>query len=775
MGKSIKLSDYFKIVKPVYTYIKIIPHKSIRNYNTSNIAKAVAHTYKSIDKRIHREQKKLFIESKFKISYVIDIEKDDVSFYFIVPDIYKYILLEKIREIWLKATVEIIEAIKPFSDTSSTYSLSYKRDDALSLHVDKKTNEPLNQILNVVELLKEDDRVTIIYNFQPIQLDWNSRYESTMKKIKEHKNIDKRALTMEYILKTIFIGIASILDCVIGVLNDFTGSSNKDSKESIYNAIVGVLDQQRELSSNTKRKKECNIISTQIAVVSDSNNKVRQEENAVAICQSYHSLDEDNELVYRKIKPKKPLCIEATDLGIKSNLCSSDELKNFIQLPGKSLVEEHRINYIKTEETNLPEELTKGTKNLGSTTYKGMTQSAFLEDEYNVGNLPLVLVGAQGGGKSTYISNYAYNCITAGEGLAVLDFIKDCSLSRDIESITPKDKLITLDLGKEMDIQGLGYNEIVIKEGMSNFQKLNLANMQSQQIMSFVDAISVGDPLSSRMRRFLNSAANIVFVQGYSSVKNVVECLEDYKKRAFYISNLPKELVEQLEDEISTLNELNEYNNKTNEVVGTKNSKIEHILDRISMLREDFKLKYMYNKHLKNNINLVECMEQGKVVLIKMREDDFPSKMIKNVLVTYWISKVWLASQIRGSLSDKPLRCNVVADEIFQAPTCMKTLEYILPQSRKFGCKFIFSTQYIKQLDAIADVLEASGSSYMLLKGSLEDDFNHLKTKIKGYEFEDLREMEQFSSLNLIYYSKGYSSFITKLPPPLKRTKEIKP
>ncbi|MGN9163468.1 hypothetical protein [Clostridium sulfidigenes] len=44
-------------------------------------------------------------------------------------------------------------------------------------------------------------------------------------------------------------------------------------------------------------------------------------------------------------------------------------------------------------------------------------------------------------------------------------------------------------------------------------------------------------------------------------------------------------------------------------------------------------------------------------------------------------------------------------------------------KSRKFGCKFIFSTQYIKQLDAIADVLEASGSSYMLLKGSLEDDY----------------------------------------------------
>ncbi len=73
-----------------------------------------------------------------------------------------------------------------------------------------------------------------------------------------------------------------------------------------------------------------------------------------------------------------------------------------------------------------------------------------------------------------------------------------------------------------------------------------------------------------------------------------------------------------MEDEINTLKELDEWskgNKKDNiepEVVGTNSGKIEHILDRIGMLREDFKLKYMYNKPLKDNINLVKCMEQGK-------------------------------------------------------------------------------------------------------------------------------------------------------------------
>ncbi|MGL5149651.1 MAG: type IV secretion system DNA-binding domain-containing protein, partial [Clostridium sp.] len=181
----------------------------------------------------------------------------------------------------------------------------------------------------------------------------------------------------------------------------------------------------------------------------------------------------------------------------------------------------------------------------------------------------------------------------------------------------------------------------------------------------------------------------------------------------------------------------------------------------------DFKIKFMYNKGLDNNINLSECMDQGKIVLIKMKEGDFPTKMQKNILVTYWISKIWLATQLRGMKHEKPLRANILVDEVFQAPTCMKTLEYILPQSRKFGTKFIFSTQYMKQLDSIFETLEASGSSFMMLTGSTEDDFNHFKSKIESFEFEDLRDMEKFSSLNIIKYSGGYASFITKLPKPI--------
>lgn len=770
--KVMKLSNYFELIRPKYIYIKITPDKSIRNYNSSNIAKAIAHTYRTIDRRIRREQKKIFMETDFKIAYIVDVCSSNANFYFMIPKPFVSVIVEKISEIWPRATIEEVESIQEHSSEVLCYQLTYKKEDALSLQVDKKSNEPLNSILSVIDIMKEDDRVTVIYNFMPKnQFGWLKQYQDTMDKIKNHKPIDREKVTPTYITKLTLTTVIALLDSIVEVMNDFLGSPKKQKQISLLEAVATVLEQDKELSAATKKKREQTILDTQISVLSESKDKTRQENNAISLCQSYRVLDEDNEITYKRAK--KEFNIEDYRFkNIDINTISSDEAQNFIQVPGRNLLRQFNLKYVKTTENPVPKELQNGYITLGNVKCKGITNQAYLEDEYNVGNLPLVLIGSQGSGKTTYIKNIAKYCSNNNEGIFLLDFIKNCEMSEEIASVIPREKLVVINLADENQIQGLGYNEIQIDNDMTAFQKLNLANLQSQQVMALVDSISVGDPLSSRMRRFLNSACNVVFPQGNASIKNVIECLGNFRKRKTYIENLSSELSILLEDDINTLLELDEWSKATkdspSEKVGTKESKIEHILDRVSMLREDFKLKYMYNKSTRDNINLVECMEQGKVVLIQMKDSDFPTKMVKNILITYWISKVWLATQLRGTLNDKPLRCNIIIDEVSQAPTCMKTLEYILPQSRKFGCKFIFSTQYTRQLESIFDTLEASGSSYMILKGSMEDDFNHFKNKLESFEYEDLRDMDQYNSLNLIYYSGGYASFISKLPAPIK-------
>jgi hypothetical protein len=294
--------------------------------------------------------------------------------------------------------------------------------------------------------------------------------------------------------------------------------------------------------------------------------------------------------------------------------------------------------------------------------------------------------------------------------------------------------------------------------------------------MALVDSINPDAPLSSQMRRYLAAASNVVYAGGHTSIRDVINCLEDHRKRHKYIDGLSAELQANLDDEINDLLSMDEWSKETKdklaEITGTKVSKLEFIMDRVNLLKEDFKLKFMFNKSTENNIDLVELMEQGKIVIIKMPQNEFPTKMIKNVLITYWVCKKWLSDQIRGGMHAQPKRSHTIIDEVFQAPTCMGMLEYILPQSRKFGSKMVLSTQYMSQIEPIEEALKASGCSYMFLKGTREEDFKKFESDLEGFEYEDLRDMNTDNnyrfSLNLVYYSGGYASFITRMPPPVK-------
>lgn len=777
---SLKLSDYFELRKPSYSWIKITSHKSIRNYNSSNLVKTIANTYKSINKLIHKEQKKLIIDTYFSIKYIIDIVDSNSNFYFLVPKFYENIILEKIKEIWSKCTIEIVEeGIKPFSQNSIQRELFLKKDDALSLQiVDRKSNEPLSQILSVMQVMNDTDRITIIFNMMPCsQTGWRDKYNKAIAKMKRKECMDKEIVSLEYIFKITFTFICSVIDMLKEVLNDSLGGEKIDTKISTYGAFMNALSVQNdEISISTKKKKDSQIINTQIAVVSDSDDNVRKINNIQSVCNSFRVLDDNNELIHLE---SKHVC-NVLDMNLKTKISkmSVDEVANFIKIPGRLLLTSLGINHIKTEEVKIPKELQSGKKRLGTTKYKGTETNAFLEDSYDKASLPLVLIGAMGGGKSTYLSNFTKDCIDNNEGVVIIDFIKKCELSDSIKSIASKDKVLEIDLGKQENMQGFGFDELKIKPNASAFERLEIGNLQTTQLKSFINSIIVGDPLSSRMETILGAAGDIVFSLGYTSIKDVIKCLTCYKTRMKYIEELKKdkELYELLDEEVETLEELNEWSKVSakdmkegiqSEIIGTRESKIEHILDRTRVLRSDAKLKYMYNKDTKNNIDFVKAMEEGKVILIKMPQAQFPSKHIKNILVTYFMSKIWLACATRGAMHDKPRPCNIIIDELFQAPTVMNDLKEIIPQTRKFGCKLVFATHNTNQLNEIDETLESSGTSYMLLTGALEDDFNHFKNKMDNFEFEDLRDMDQYSSLNLIYYSKGYSSFITKLPKPI--------
>lgn len=776
---SIPISKYLQLIKPSYVYLQITPHKSTRNYNSTNIAKAIQHTYKAINKRVKLEKNKLMIETNFKISYVIDIRKTNTNFYFIVPKVFLNIIIEKIREIWSQVGLDVVDKIEGFSSNTVYYQLNYKKEDALSLQVDKKSNEPLNSILAVMEIMQEEDRVTLVYNFIPkSQFGWNKKYNDTRKKIDSMKVIEKDTSTLQYKLKIGLSFLNYIFTSMLTVLNDFSGDTREvNTVLSELLITSNILEVNKRLSDATIIKKDKTVLDAQILIASNSEDKTRQENNAQVVAQAFRVVDEDNELISKRVKLKEKETIHIEDYKFKrvgENTFSVDEMQNFIQQPGRALMKTLGIKHTEINEVKVPRELSKGYISLGEVKCQGNTQLSFIEDKYNTGNLPLVPVGAQGAGKSTFIANCYRFANKRREGGVVIDFIKSCQLSDEIISYLPEKDTIVLDFTKSSDIQGFAFNEFKINSTMTTFEKLELSSLQAQQVLSFVDSINADQPLQARMRKYLSAAANVVFANAETSLKEVVKCLDNHITRSYYINNLSKEEKELLEDELMSLQELDEYSKPTKDVpvpiiTGTKTDRIDGILDRISLLREDFKLKWMFNKGSNGNIDFAEELEKGKTIIVRMPQDKF-NKHSKNVIVTFLLSKIWIATEIRGKWNKEPRPAHISVDEIFQTKTAMKMLadSEILPQTRKFGCKFILSCQYTDQIDILTDTLIGAGASFMLMRGTSEKDFKMFENKLTGFDYEDLRDMEIYSSLNLIYYSGGYASFISKLPSPIK-------
>src|SRR3712207_8701405 len=76
---------------------------------------------------------------------------------------------------------------------SLNYQLYYEKESPLSLKVNKKTNDPLNNILSVMNIMEQDDNIDLFYNFIPInQSRWKGIYKQTMRSEEHTSELQSR-------------------------------------------------------------------------------------------------------------------------------------------------------------------------------------------------------------------------------------------------------------------------------------------------------------------------------------------------------------------------------------------------------------------------------------------------------------------------------------------------------------------------------------------------------------------------------------------------------
>lgn len=773
--QSISIDKYFEIKKNEYVTVQLVPAKSTKNNSTDSIATMINQMYLQLNKFIKVENKKLIITPQVKVSYYMHITKDDIQFYFIIPKVHYIRFKTKLAETWRNIEIKQVDDIPMNLNDCTKYQLKYKYDDALSLSVDKRNNHLLEANLSILEVLEKEETTGIYYNFIPTGERENNyfkvMYKNIIEKYKNGENLKKNKNLLD-------IAILA-LKFLLGMIDDFISClQSKNNKEiaSVQKSQRKTIGIKKKISSSTERKVHSDICKTQIVVVAKSNKIERENTLAKSMCNTFKSIDDNNELIAKKIK--KDININSIQIDhVAINKTTTEECQNFISLPGSELINQHKnINHIETKENPIPEELKEGIINLGPIKYKDQRDKVYANNDKDLQSLPHVIMGGSRSGKSTLSINICKNLIDAGEGLILIDFIRNTEFSDVIRAITPTDRLIDIDLSVYKCIQALSYNEYKITPEMDAYEVSKIARRKTSNLLELINIMNDDDKqLAPKMRKYIGAAARIAFCFNSSSMKDILRILQIHTVRYEYINKLSKELYDKLEDSVIALKELDEYTKETkdkpSQLCGTKDNKIEGIIDRIDLFRENDVIDAMFSKDPTDNIDFVKSMDEGKVIIIRMRDKDFDDETSIDVLTTFFIQKIWLATKIRGSKHKEPKKVNVIIDEVFQVPTAQKILTKTFVQSAKFKLKYILTLHNLEGLSKEARAsLKGANTTYTLIAGVDKEAFESLEKEfaVHGYCVDDLLNLKRYTALHLIKGNDSYKALITNLPPELK-------
>lgn len=755
-------SNIVEFVNPEYTFLKIRPTTSLRNYESDIFIPLVAQLYTDIKDKIQKINNKLHIEHNEKLGYYIYMEKSKVQFFFIVPQKHFNLFKDKIHDAWNnKIDVISVDEIPNFDIQNCTkYYMTYKKADALSLTCDKRSNSLIGSQLNTLHIMEEGDKVGVYYNFFPdFQKSWKAKWDNTINDMKYGYPIYHSRLSGKSIFKYVLNFILNTIDTVLDSISLSNTNSNKPK-----------LMRDLELSHATTQKREKDIVNSQIILLSESVNKEREKSNALSLCHSFECLNGDNELIHKKVDKKFDNKFNLLDTKIKGAdfiKIQPRESQNFISMPARELLEEHKvIEYTKVRKELPPKELLNGVIPLGICDGKENEKvMGYMSTEKTQKNLPYAVVGANRTGKSTLLQNIAYFAQQGGECTIFFDFCGNCESSDDINMVC--ENVLNIDCSDIDRLQGMGYNE-VRADDTNVFRHYDNVKGQASQLIALINNTNEADrDLKTKMNKFLRAASLVVFLNN-GSFKDVFEVLQDYELRNDYINRIKPEYVQYMSKHIRVLSELDDI--KGGEIVGNKyNPAIYGIMDRIDSLQANTYMELMFEKDTQDNFNIIDEMQKAQVICFRMPEVMFKTETEKDIYCTYWMSKIWFALKLRQSYyKDKDLtKVNIIIDELYQVERCEEFVKDILSQMPKFNARMILSCHYIDQLTAVKNELLNANGSYVLIAGCSKQNYTALKEEMYPHTLEDLMGLKKFQALNVIKLGDGYYSFITSLPKPL--------
>lgn len=743
------VNKVFTIKKNTNIILQIIPDNKISNgLKINNLVNSLHTTlYSSLMDRVDIRNREYSGSNCF--SYEIYMEQGKFNFSLVVPEQYKENVIGKIKTVWQHAKVDQLldDYVKNISISTSQYAeIDQKERYFKSLAINHNSNAPIPAILGISRELGEKDKILIQVTLKPISDYWHDLAREDRDKFRKGIEIEK---TSSLFMKAFEFGI-KIIEGIFSLFDTLFGVKVEDKKPSNVRYFL--------TQSSTNKLTEHGFEGV-FRIICDSQNPIQREQLIRSTCNAFTELDGDN-----KLKIKEPVIsfqssirpmnkkyygyVQERGTGkiYNNNIYSVSEVSQILQMPTKEWQEQYRIVNVDSHEIAMPEDLFNlNSIMLGELLYAGAYRNMGFGTHPDSLAKPLILFTEMGGGKTTFLINYALSAIELGHSIFAFDTTDGKTMKhiRDyLPKNFPKEKIIVLDFRDYKYIFPLAWNELmdIFDNQMKNiddeYERYALVDRfgssLSKELTRFIDTLQMDykdQSLTPNMRSVLNTIAQLVFMNkgNFSMIK---DCLSNEELRHRLLDNLKLPEGMPFVQDILKIDQVKE-----------DNITIRGIETRLNLILENNELKKYFSTDAAKSLDFAKWANDGYCVLIRVPQEN------SNILVTFLVQKLWLAKTTSLYYVEESKRphTHLLIDEPHRFKTVMDIINDQLVESRKWHLRFVFCVHNMDVFGRARKNLTSAGCSF-IVPPTTEDNFNTVAEFFKPMDIEEMEKVKQLTS-----------------------------
>jgi hypothetical protein len=745
--------DYFKIQHPDTVTLQVIPDRTVRNNRLDILTKSLWEVFTPLHSRISHEGMKVTYKKQPNIWWEIYFTAGSVTFFLTIPKSYLRITRQRLNTVWPRATIQTVAFI-PFFDSakSNLLQINLKEHNLLSLDPDRRENAPLPTLLNVVRDIIEDDKAILQLGLTPLErLSWNETAAEALLKWK--KNIPLKRWNANPVVM-IIDGVGNTLDLISKIINtilDNLPGGNMESDKSFDKRTLFTLDKQKkDLTHATTLKAISPTFTANIIVAAQSQDETRRKVTVQALGTSLRELNGDNELQTGSVYFHKR-CINQLNkrqmpiIRFGKTVLSTSEVGSLMRIPTGPLQEEFpEVKQVSRREITLPNSITTSGIFLGDTQFKGQTvKSYFPLTNRDDACLPLNIIGGMGSGKSLGSgAGFAADAVRAGNTVFLIDTANGalCDAARDSlpEDFSPN-HIIDLDFGNSDWPIALGWNEVATYGGRQ------AQKVVGKQLVNFLERFA--DNPGDQTRSITMMAAQAAYTDPTATLLEVGLVLSSSEYREKLLKEIKNPRLHQNLEDYHAMSE------------GARSQATRPVWSRLNRLLDDENLanclcqkgKFENDKPLLDFRKFADAKDGPYLVCLRVPK----SKLLPeatNALVTYLVSKLWLAVLTRYDGNwNKPAW--VIMDEPHQYLGATAEWSDMIVESRKWGLGLVFLFHSFVQLPKdFSRVMKAAGPHIVLYASSTAgQEFKDLEKELAPFELEEFLALPKHHALVSLY------------------------